>query len=48
MRPLIAGNWKMHGLRADLQKIVTQSKADDYRLASLVETFITSDLFQKR
>ena len=21
MRPLIAGNWKMHGLRADLQKI---------------------------
>jgi hypothetical protein len=34
--------------RADLQRIVTQSKTDDYRLAALIETFVTSDLFQKR
>jgi mono/diheme cytochrome c family protein len=34
--------------RADLQHIVTQNKADDYRLSSLIETFVTSDLFQKR
>jgi hypothetical protein len=34
--------------RADLQRIEAQSKADDYRLSSLVETFIASDLFQKR
>jgi hypothetical protein len=34
--------------RADLQRIVTQSKADNYRLATLIETFITNDLFQQR
>ena len=34
--------------RADLQRMVTQSKADNYRLAALIETFITNDLFQTR
>ncbi len=34
--------------RADLQNILAQSKSSDYQLATLIETFITSDLFQKR
>ena len=34
--------------RTDLQRITAQSKADGYRLADLIETFVTSDLFQKR
>jgi hypothetical protein len=34
--------------RADLQRIVAQSKADHYPLATLVENFVTSDLFRKR
>jgi hypothetical protein len=34
--------------RAELQRIVTQSKTNDYHLADLVETFVTSDLFQNR
>jgi len=34
--------------RADLQRLVTQSKTDDYRLATLIETFVASDLFQTR
>ncbi len=34
--------------RADLQRMVAQSKADNYRLATLIETFVASDLFQKR
>jgi len=34
--------------RAELQRIASQGKADDYRLVALLETFVTSDLFQKR
>jgi len=34
--------------RADLQRIVSQSKADHYQLDTLLETFVTSDLFRKR
>ncbi len=31
-----------------LQRIAGQSKADGYRLASLIQTLVTSDLFQRR
>jgi hypothetical protein len=34
--------------RAELQRIALASKADDYRLAALIETFVTSALFQQR
>lgn len=34
--------------RAELRHVTEQAKASDYRLASLIETFVTSDLFQKR
>ncbi len=34
--------------RADLQRIVAQSKSDNYQLASLIDSFVTSELFQKR
>jgi len=34
--------------RAELKRLAGQAKADDYRLASFVETFVMSDLFQKR
>ncbi len=36
------------GDRARLQRITLQSKSDNYRLASLIETLVTSDLFQRR
>jgi mono/diheme cytochrome c family protein len=34
--------------RTALNRIVELSKSDQYKLASLIETFMTSDLFQKR
>jgi mono/diheme cytochrome c family protein len=34
--------------RAEIQRIAAASKADDYRLATLVETLVTSALFQQR
>ena len=34
--------------RAELQSIATQSKAQGYTLATVIETFVTSDLFQRR
>ncbi len=34
--------------RAALNELITRAKAQDYRLASLVESLVTSDLFQKR
>jgi hypothetical protein len=34
--------------RADLQHIVNENKADGYPLATLIENFVASDLFQKR
>ena len=36
------------GDRARLQRITVQSKSDGYKLASLVQTLVTSDLFQRR
>ena len=33
--------------RAELQRIAEQSKHDGYKLASLIETLVSSDLFQK-
>jgi mono/diheme cytochrome c family protein len=36
------------GDRERLQRITAQSKADGYRLATLVQTLVTSDLFQRR
>jgi hypothetical protein len=36
------------GDREELKRIAEQSKASDYQLASLIETFTTSPLFQKR
>lgn len=34
--------------RADLQRVTDQSKADGYKLASLIETLVASPLFMKR
>ncbi len=34
--------------RAELKRIADRSRGDDYKLASLIEALITSDLFQKR
>jgi hypothetical protein len=34
--------------RADLQQIAAEGKVDNYRLATLLETFVASDLFQRR
>jgi len=34
--------------RAELRKVAEQAKADDYKLASLIEGLVTSDIFQKR
>jgi mono/diheme cytochrome c family protein len=34
--------------RAELKRLAEQSKTDDYRLASFVESLVRSDLFQKR
>ncbi|HWE01935.1 MAG TPA: DUF1592 domain-containing protein [Tepidisphaeraceae bacterium] len=34
--------------REELKRIAAQSKSNDYKLASLIESLITSDLFQKR
>ena len=34
--------------RAELRHVTEQAKADDYKLASLIESFVTSNLFQKR
>jgi len=34
--------------RSDLKSVVERAKANDYQLASLIEGFVTSDLFQKR
>ena len=34
--------------RSDLQQIVAQNKGDNYQLATLVENFVASELFQKR
>jgi hypothetical protein len=34
--------------RAELQHIAAASKADDYHLSTLIETFVTSALFQQR
>lgn len=34
--------------RADLQRVTDQAKADDYKLASLIESLVTSPLFMKR
>ncbi len=34
--------------REELKKIASQAKANDYKLASLIEELVTSDLFQKR
>ncbi len=34
--------------RAELKQIAEQSKADDYKLASLIESLVTSKLFLKR
>ena len=34
--------------RAELQRIAATSKADDYRLSTLIEIFVTSALFQRR
>jgi len=34
--------------RTDLAAIAKQSKAADYRLATIVEELVASDLFQKR
>ncbi len=34
--------------RAEIKRIAARSKADDYRLASLIEMLVTSDLFLKR
>ena len=34
--------------RAELKRIAERSKMDGYRLASLIETLVASDLFQKR
>jgi mono/diheme cytochrome c family protein len=34
--------------RVDLKSVTGQAKAGDYKLASLIESFVTSDLFQKR
>jgi mono/diheme cytochrome c family protein len=34
--------------RSDLKSVVEKAKANDYQLASLIEEFVTSDLFQKR
>ncbi|NDA66997.1 MAG: DUF1588 domain-containing protein, partial [Verrucomicrobia bacterium] len=36
------------GDRTDLQALVVASKAKDYRLRDIMETFVCSDLFQKR
>ena len=36
------------GDRDKLQRIAAQSKSDGYKLASLIQTLITSDLFQRR
>ncbi len=34
--------------RSDLKSVVEKAKVNDYQLASLIEEFVTSDLFQKR
>lgn len=34
--------------RAELKRVAEQCKSDQYRIVSLMEAFITSDLFQKR
>lgn len=34
--------------RAELKHVTDQAKADGYKLASLIETLVTSDIFQKR
>lgn len=34
--------------RNELRKVTEQAKANDYKLASLIEGFVTSDIFQKR
>ena len=34
--------------RAELKRIAEQSKAEDYRLSTLIETLVVSDLFQRR
>jgi mono/diheme cytochrome c family protein len=34
--------------RIDLKPVIEKAKANDYKLASLIEDFVTSDLFQKR
>ena len=34
--------------RAELRKLAEQSKADGYRLATLVESLALSDLFRRR
>ena len=36
------------GDRAELKRITEQSKAEGYKLQSLVELLVTSDLFQRR
>lgn len=36
------------GDHAGLQRITTRNRADGYRLASLIQTLVTSDLFQRR
>jgi hypothetical protein len=34
--------------RAELRHVTEQAKANDYKLASLIDSFVTSDIFQKR
>ena len=34
--------------RDEIRAIVAQAKTDDYRMRTLLETFVLSDLFQKR
>ncbi len=34
--------------REELKRLVEQSASGDYRIASLIEAFVTSPLFQKR
>jgi hypothetical protein len=34
--------------RADVKRIVEQSKQSDFKLASVIESLVTSELFRKR
>ena len=34
--------------RLELKRVAEKAKADDYKLASLIETLVTSELFVKR